>query len=399
MSLRWRRSDLAYCSNVHPGEQLEAVERTLLRSVAAVRARRGLEFCAGGMWLAESAVRALSDPRRRDAWRARLAEAGIELVTLNGFPFGNFHAESVKERVYAPDWSDPSRRAYTLALADLLAECLPPHAWEGTISTLPLGYRPSWTRARQATALTALAETARDLMEIAHRRGRVIRVCLEMEPCCVLERSEEAVRLFTSELPAAAARIGVGESLLAAHLGVCFDVCHQAVMFESMPDALARLHGAGVHVGKIQVSSALEAASPAQARAALARYDEPRYLHQVRARPDAGGDAAGTMDLAAALQPGELPEDVPWRVHFHVPIQAQTLADGALGTTRGEIGQVLDYLAREPAMRPQLEVETYTWHVLPAAERPADDEALVDGLAAELAWLESELSARDLLEQ
>jgi hypothetical protein len=235
-------------------------------------------------------------------------------------------------------------------------------------------------------------------MEIAHRRGRAIRLCLEMEPGCVLERSEEAVRLFTSELPAAAARVGVGESLLAAHLGICFDVCHQAVMFESMPDALARLHAAGVHVGKIQISSALEAASPVQARAALARYDEPRYLHQVRARPDAAGASAGTLDLADALQPGELPDDVPWRVHFHVPIQAATLADGALATTRDEIGNVLDYLASEPAMRPQLEVETYTWHVLPAAERPADDEALVDGLAAELAWLESELAARDLLE-
>jgi hypothetical protein len=129
MSLRWRRSDLAYCSNVHPGEQLEAVERTLVHSVAAVRVRRGLEVCAAGLWLAESAARTLSEPRRRDAWRARLADAGVELVTLNGFPFGNFHAERVKERVYAPDWSDPSRRAYTLALADLLAECLPPHAW------------------------------------------------------------------------------------------------------------------------------------------------------------------------------------------------------------------------------------------------------------------------------
>ena len=397
MSPRWRRSDLAYCSNVHPGEQIEAVERTLLRSVAAVRARRGLDTAASGLWLAEPAVRALADPERRERWHAALADAGIELITMNGFPYGNFHAESVKERVYVPDWSDPRRRAYTLALAELLAECLPAHAWEGTISTMPLGFQPSWTRARHAAALTALAETARALAELAQRQGRAVRVCLEMEPGCVLERSEQVEQLFTRDLPAAAASLGIGAAVLDAHLGVCFDICHQAVMFEDVQAALARLHAANVHVGKIQVSSALEAATPAQARTALAHYDEPRYLHQVRTGVLEDGTQDGAMDLGDALEPGKLPESVPWRVHFHVPIQAAALADGVLTTTRGEIGRVLDYLAREPALHPQLEVETYTWHVLPAAERPADDEALIDGLAAELTWLEGELGARGLL--
>jgi sugar phosphate isomerase/epimerase len=397
MSAGWRRSELAYCSNVHPGEQLDAVERTLLGRVAAVRARRGLATAASGLWLAEPAIRALDDPARRERWRGTLADAGIELITLNGFPYGNFHAESVKERVYTPDWSDPRRRDYTLALAALLAECLPKQAWEGTISTLPRGVQPSWTRARHAAALTALVETARELGELAQRHGHAIRVCLEMEPGCVLERSDQVVELFTRDLPAAAAKLGVGAALIDAHLGVCFDICHQAVMFEDVQASLARLAAANVHVGKIQVSSALEAALPAQARTALAQYDEPRYLHQVRTPPLADGSQSGVMDLGAALEADALPEDAPWRVHFHVPIQTDTLADGMLTTTRAEIGRVLDYLAREPALHPQLEVETYTWHVLPPDGRPADDEALIDGLAAELTWLEGELAARKLL--
>jgi len=396
MSGRWRRSELAYCTNVHPGEQLEAVERTLRTCVAGVRARRGLATAAGSVWLAEPAVRALLDPERRASWRAVLSDAGIELITLNGFAYGNFHAESVKQRVYAPDWSDPRRRDYTLALAELLADCLPSHAWEGTVSTLPLGFRTPWTRARHAAALAALAETARALGELAQRHGRAIRLCLEMEPGCVLERSADAVDLFTRELPAAGAAIGVGRDLLDAHLGVCFDICHQAVMFEDLPAALAQLHDANVQVGKIQVSSALEAPAPGQARTALACYDEPRYLHAVRSR-GADGDLQGAMDLGAALAPGALPETSTWRVHFHAPIHAEALADGTLATTRAEIDKVLDYLARAPAMHPQLEVESYTWHVLPPAERPADDEALLDGLAAEIQWLENALAARGLL--
>jgi len=296
-----------------------------------------------------------------------------------------------------PDWSDPRRRDYTLALAGLLAECLPPHAWEGTISTMPLGFQPTWTRARHAAALTALVAMARELGELAQRHGHAIRVCLEMEPGCVLERTDQVVELFTRDLPAAAAKLGVDAALLDAHLGVCFDICHQAVMFEDAQAALARLAAANVHVGKIQVSSALEAVLPAQARAALAHYDEPRYLHQVRTAPLADGTQAGVMDLGAALEPDGLPDSAAWRVHFHVPIQADALADGMLTTTRAEIGKVLDYLAREPGLHPQLEVETYTWHVLPPDVRPADDEALIDGLAAELAWLEGELAARKLL--
>ena len=212
----------------------------------------------------------------------------------------------------------------------------------------------------------------------------------------MLFRSVDAVDLFTRELPAAGAAIGVGRDLLDAHLGVCFDICHQAVMFEDLPAALAQLHDANVQVGKIQVSSALEAPAPAQARTALARYDEPRYLHAVRSR-GADGNLQSAMDLGAALAPGALPETSTWRVHFHAPIHAEALADGTLATTRAEIDKVLDYLAREPAMHPQLEVETYTWHVLPPAERPADDEALLDGLAAEIQWLENALAARGLL--
>ncbi len=392
----WRRSELAYCSNVHPGESAADVAGILPTWVAAVARVRGVARAGAGLWLSAAAA-AKIDGGGCDRFRERLATHGIELFTLNGFPYGGFHARSVKQRVYTPHWADPRRVEYTLALARILAECLPHDYDEGTISTLPLGFRPHWNEALHEQAAAALCRLAARLDELAQSHGRPIRVCLEMEPGGVLESTEQTVELFTKALPAAAKRLGIDTGAVERHLGVCYDVCHQAVMFEDPAESLSRLSDAEVTVGKVQISCALELARPgdeAQRRAA-AEFAEPRYLHQVRAR-GADGELVGSMDLPDALA-GQVPTDRPWRIHFHVPIQVDTLAEAALGTTQGEIGKVLDVLAAHRHWRPHLEVETYTWQVMPDDLRPHTDEELVAGLAAELTWLEDALRARDLL--
>lgn len=394
----WRPGDLMYCSNVHPAESAGAVEAAVGRHVAGVRKARGLETMAAGLWLSRSAAAELKAPPRLAAFAKCLQAHGIELATLNGFPYGGFHETRVKERVYQPDWADPARLDYTLDLAEILAACLPAGCAEGTISSLPLGARAGWTADKQRAAALNLAELARDLDGIRRRTGRPVRLCLEMEPDCALETSAEAVAFFQNDLARAAEELGVPPELPARHLGVCFDICHQAVMFEDIAESLVGFHRAGVAVGKIQVSSALEIQQPGEEDAlrALRRFDEPRYLHQVRTL--AGGVLQGAPDLPPALDGGALAKAAPWRVHFHVPIQAAGLSHPALGTTRPAILQALDFLKANPACRPHLEVETYTWQVLPEALRPQDEEALTLGITEELNWLEAQLNQRGLLE-
>jgi len=198
-----------------------------------------------------------------------------------------------------------------------------------------------------------------------------VRVCLEPEPECAIESTADALAFFAGPLARAGTR-----DLVARHLGVCFDTCHQAVMFEDLPSSLEALARAGVVVGKMQLSSALELPDPrnAEARAALMAYDEPRYLHQVRTP-----DRQGTPDLPEAF--ADLPADRPWRVHFHVPIDRQIL--GRVQTTRRELETAL---AARGGVR-ALEVETYTWSVLPLADRPRDAQSLADGIARELSWV------------
>jgi sugar phosphate isomerase/epimerase len=383
-----RTALVTYCANVHPGERLADVWAAL-DAAAAVRARLALERMAVGMWLSRPALDELVSAGAQSAAArvaGELASRGLEVFTFNGFPYGNFHAPVVKRAVYHPDWSTRERRAYTLALAEILALAMPRDLEVGTISTLPLAHREEAGPDTEAAALAQLCGLAVDLARLADRTGKRVRVVCEPEPGCLLETTSDAIRWWTEALPGAARRTGVPEHAVRDHLGLCFDTCHQAVAFEDPRASFDALAAAGVPVGKVQLSSALVIPDP-HARAgrdALARFAEPRFLHQVRARR-ADGDLAAADDLD---QVGDLPPG-PWRVHFHVPIHRAAV--GEVETTREFLRGALAWLRAPGRPLPHLEVETYTWSVLPEGERPSDHASLCAGIAAELAWVAAEL--------
>jgi sugar phosphate isomerase/epimerase len=378
---------LSYCANVHPGETLADVLAALRRFAGPVRRVLGVPSMGLGLWLSR---RALTELRAAgvDVLQDALAAEGLVAFTMNGFPYGNFQGAVVKREVYRPDAATDERREYLFELAEVLAALVPGNAAEATISTLPLGHREEMVGERLPAAARQLARLVADLAALRDRTGRSVRVCLEPEPGCVIETTAQAVRFFTETLPAA----GVPRDLVAAHLGVSFDTCHQAVQFESPEVSLAALAAAGVRVGKVQLSSALVVPQPSlgPSQAALARFDEPRFLHQVRCQVEEG-EIVGFDDLNEVSR---LPTSRPWRVHFHVPIHRELM--GVLSTTRSFLAETLRLIAAGavPGALPHLEVETYTWSVLPDGERPADDEGLIRGLAAEMRFVVDALAAR-----
>jgi sugar phosphate isomerase/epimerase len=371
--LRLRHPDgsllhLAYCSNVHPADDLDGVAAQLERYAARVRERLEAPVLGVGLWVAAPA---LADTAAAERLRAQLDRLGLEVVTLNGFPYTAFHAPVVKLEVYRPNWADVQRRDYTLGLARLLARLLPDDVAEGSISTLPLGWRTEWDEADQAAGKLALEQVAFGLAEIEDETGKRIRLALEPEPGCTIETVAQASEFLAGLAP--------------EWIGLCLDACHLAVQFESADGAVAQLAEAGVPVVKAQVSSALRVPVPggAEGRAFLDDFAEPRFLHQVR--ECVHGRVAGTDDLPEALD-GGLPAATEWRVHFHVPVHA------AEHTTQDELEATLAALAGGPApVTRHLEVETYTWGVLP--DGPGGDDGLVEGLAAELAWTRDRLVA------
>ncbi|WP_405537795.1 metabolite traffic protein EboE [Streptomyces sp. NBC_00075] len=385
--MRFRHPDgtpvhLAYCSNVHQAEDLAGVVAQLAAYAEPVRERLGVGRLGIGLWLARTAVTELAaDEGALRTLRAELAARGLETVTLNAFPYEGFHREVVKKDVYLPDWADPARLAYTLDCARVLAALLPDDARRGSVSTLPLAWRTPWEDERADGARRALDQLATGLRELESETGRRIRVGFEPEPGCVVETTTQAVREFAD--------------VDRDYLGVCLDACHLAVQFEEPGEALGRLTDAGLPVVKLQASCAVEAPDPTdpQAVAALRELAERRFLHQTRTVAE--GKVVGVDDLPDALDDDGLPATgsaTPWRTHFHAPLHAEPAPP--LRTTTGALTGVLAGLLGGPtATCDHIEVETYTWTVLPD---PHTD--LAAGIAAELAWARDRLTGLGLKE-
>ncbi|MGY1501091.1 metabolite traffic protein EboE [Streptomyces sp. QTS52] len=374
---------LAYCSNVHQAEDLAGVIAQLGAHAEPVRQRLGVGRLGIGLWLARTAVTELAaDEEALTTLKRELAARGLETVTLNAFPYEGFHREVVKKDVYLPDWADPARLDYTLDCARVLAALLPDDARRGSVSTLPLAWRTPWPTERADTARRALDQLASGLAELESDTGRRIRVGFEPEPGCVVETTTQAVREFAD--------------VDRDYLGVCLDACHLAVQFEEPGEALGRLADAGLPVVKLQASCAVEAPDPTdpRARTALRELAERRFLHQTRTVND-DGTVVGVDDLPDALDGDGLPAvgvDSPWRTHFHAPLHAEP--EPPLRTTADQLTTVLTGLLGGPsAVCDHIEVETYTWSVLP---RPPAD--LAAGVAAELTWARDRLTGLGLKE-
>ncbi|MET9189410.1 metabolite traffic protein EboE [Streptomyces tendae] len=382
--MRFRHPDgstvhLAYCTNVHPAETLDGVLAQLRDHCEPVRKRLGRDRLGIGLWLARDAAHALvTDPAALRGLRTELDRRGLEVVTLNGFPYEGFGAEEVKYRVYKPDWADPERLEHTTSLARLLAGLLPDDVTDGTISTLPLAWRTAYDETRADKARAALVTLAERLDALQDLTGRSIRIGLEPEPGCVVETTHDALAPLTA--------------IAHDRIGVCVDTCHLATSFEDPHTALDALAAARVPVVKSQLSAALHADHPADpaVREALAAFAEPRFLHQTRTTTPSGG-LHGTDDLDEALADGgPLPDTAPWRAHFHVPLHAAPVAP--LTSTLPVLKTALTRLVGGPhPLTRHLEVETYTWQALPPELRPRARAQLTDGIAAELTL------ARDLL--
>ncbi len=394
------RFHLTYCSNIHAGETWPEVEQTLRSALPRIRERLGATGpFAIGLRLSARAAEALDSPEALAAFRAFLRQGDYYVPTINGFPYGAFQGQRVKEAVYSPDWSDDRRLAYTNRLARILAALIADHddLW-GSISTIPCAFR-----ARVASGDAPLADIAARLLSHAaylvslrHSTGRTISLALEPEPMCYLESIDDTTEffntyLFAPEAIAAAARdSGVPMTVddVRRHVGVCLDACHMAVEFEDPESALRQLAASGIRIGKVQLSSGLRVQANADAFPidALTRFAEDTYLHQVVERRQTS--LVRYVDLPAALAAHRTEVDDPpleWRVHFHVPIFLETLTE--FDTTQAYLASFLDLVKREP-IATCLEVETYTWDVLPPEYRATD---VCSAIARELAWVRARL--------
>lgn len=392
---------LTYCTNIHAADGWTAVFENLRRYAPGLKRRFAPDAPFGiGLRLSARDARELLDGHL-DGFREWLAREGLYVAIINGFPFGAFHRAVVKADVYAPAWTDEERVRYTLDLVEILAALLPA-GLDGGVSTAPLSYK-AWLPASDTdgwrVATTNVVRVATAMARLRRERGIDVHLDIEPEPDCSIENTDETLAFFDQWLlpigvPILARDLGVSEdearASLLHHVRVCFDCCHFAVEYEDPLVALDRLASRGIRIGRIQLSSALRVAMPpdahGQARLTdrLRPFDDATYLHQVIARRSDRLEHFPDLGDAIAACRGDCGSE--WRIHFHVPLFTRDY-DG-LESTQDYVRTVID-AARARRVTTHLEIETYTWDVLPGALKID----LLESIAREYVWVVERLRA------
>lgn len=393
---------LTYCTNVHAAESWTDTQQKLIDYLPAVKKQVCPDSRFGvGLRLSAIAATELKQEAQLQAFQSWLDENDLYVFTLNGFPYGQFHGGRVKDQVYAPDWRTDARMAYTQDLIHILTRLLPADV-KGSISTLPASYKPWFlhdcdlTAPRERSA-DNLASIALLLWETEQTTGKLIRIGLEPEPDGLVEDTDEFITYFERFLVPAVVRkahqqnmqANRAEEIVRRYIGICFDTCHSSVQYEQPSAALSKLSSSGIAVTKLQISSAVKARWESQSEkqhvlASLRELGDPVYLHQVRERR-ADGSLFHFTDLPAALELGARTNNAEWRVHFHVPVFLSNY--GSLSSTNEDTAACID-LCLKNGWCDHLEIETYTWDVLP----PDLKTALVPSITQEFNWTRNQIS-------
>lgn len=401
--MRLVHGHLSYCTNIHAGESWAEHFEALKKHFPVIKTGVSPDRAMGmGLRLSNSASLDILQAGQLVAFKKWLSENDAYVFTMNGFPYGDFHHAVVKDQVHAPDWTTNERLNYTLRLFDILAELIPDGV-DGGISTSPLSYKywfPNKQLAEKAmlNATHHVISVAEHLFRIKERQGISLHLDIEPEPDGLLETGLEFIQWFENYLlPLAKAllppRLQITEddaiACIREHICLCYDVCHFAIGYEPMSDILEDLSAKGIRIGKVQISAALKAMMPAEddlrkeITDAFSQYQEPTYLHQVVARKS-DCSLVRYRDLPEALNDAANKDVEEWRAHFHVPVFAEDL--GLLHSTRSDISDILKRYKSIP-FTDHLEVETYTWEVLPESLKLPIDQSII----RELNWVKAEL--------
>ncbi len=390
---------LTYCTNIHAGKNWAEDFEILKQNLPVIKRSIAPDQALGiGLRVSEAASLQLIHPLALTEFKQWLKANNAYVFTINGFPYGDFHHTVVKENVHRPDWTTTARKDYTIRLFKILEALLPPDM-DGGISTSPLTYRHWFASTAQAaeakdSATLNIIEVLKELHSIYEEKGILMHLDVEPEPDGMLETGEEYISWFEEDLlrlgvPALISSLGLSAAAAAAsikrHLCLCYDVCHFSIGYENHAAVLKKLREKGLRVGKIQISAALKASlsgSPdekLQIKGAFGKFNESTYLHQVVAKKS-DSSLIRYPDLPQALDDFDHADVEQWRAHFHVPISLKDI--GLLESTQSDILELLQ-LQKEQSFTNHLEVETYTWEVLPESIKLPISQSIIN----ELKWV------------
>lgn len=389
---------LTYCTNIHAGESWDDHFVALQQNIPGIKKRISKNQPFGiGLRLSNQASLQLGKQESLVSFKDWLKKEDCYVFTMNGFPYGGFHHTKVKDAVHTPDWTTSERTAYSIRLFNILKELLP-EGMQGGISSSPLSYK-HWHGAGQQKEVLEMTtnnilRVIEHLIKVRKETGKLLHLDIEPEPDGLLESGPEFIKWYEQYLlPMGSVYLGSqlaltseqSEQAIKSHLQLCYDVCHFAVGYEDHAAVIKELREKNINVGKIQISAALKANMPGDQTQresviqAFRQFNESTYLHQVVARLE-DGTFNRYPDLPEALNDAGNTLTKEWRSHFHVPLFVEDY--GLLKSTQDDIRRVLSIQCNNPFTQ-HLEVETYTWEVLPDALKVP----LAESIIREMEWV------------
>ena len=351
---------LSYCTNIHPAESWAEIREALFTCVPRIRQElaamdsplKDLPLGIGLRLSARAAAELLETPHAVETLKSWLEDQGARVETLNGFPYGNFHGQRVKERVFQPDWTTPERFEYTCNLFRILALIGDEQADRLTVSTLPASH--SWFHADEERIFSRLDAMSGFLDVLGRQTGRLMQLGLEPEPFGHFHDTDGAIRFFNglrnrSRRP----------ELIERHLGLTYDTCHFAILREEPEFTLSAWEENNIALCKVQFSNALECRICGEEDLErLRQFDDGVYFHQTSILhregsmlfPDLPNALAYGRDYAEEIR------DSQWRIHYHIPLYASP--EPPLKSTEEFILKTHNVLRGRKGPQPHLEVET-----------------------------------------
>jgi hypothetical protein len=388
---------LSYSTLVHLGDTWAEMNASLREFVPQVKARVSPDapFAVSLRISAASAKTITDSPEERKLLAEFLAKEDLYVYTVNAFPYGPFKGELVMERVYEPDWTTDERVNYTNSVADILAE-ISPAGVNPSIQTAPLAFKPNVAGESYIKTFTSnVFRVVAHLHDLEALTGRRVKLAIEPEPACYLETTDETIVWFKDRIYSAAgvrelsqiAGIPLSESegALRRYLGIVFDIGHQSVGFEDITESLSKLTNAGIPIFKLQEAASLWVEDVTHEKIKELRgFTNTIYLSQTSLKQN--GKITKFLNLGEALDAYEAnPVPTEMRTHFHVPVFLEEL--GPFRTTRFGVQEALK-MHRATPLSDHLEIETYTWDVLPPELKSGD---IIDYVSREIEFVRNEL--------
>ncbi|HFL8819312.1 MAG TPA: metabolite traffic protein EboE [Candidatus Azoamicus sp. OHIO2] len=369
-----QNKSLTYCSNIFKEQDITKLLKILTDYVFFIRKHFKCKYIGLGLCVSNTLINNVLNIHNLSYLRTWLIKYNLYISSINGFVYKSFHTKKIKEHIHYPDWTSSKRVDYTKKIIYFLSAALTKMT-DVSISTSPLSFK-TWIRRKNAKYIffkssVNILYVLQLLINMYKNKKHYIHLDIEPEPYCLLESVNDFLYFFIKWLiPNSKLYLHLLDkknkaSYLRKYINLCYDICHFSVNYYNHIDIIKSIVLNKIKVGKIQVSSALEATITNDNYKIIMKellfLNKSKFLHQNTLVTENKIFINKHIDLNYEVLKGFC-NDTKLRIHCHMPLHL-TKYRSYLDTTTNESKDVFLTLLKCIKIK-HIEIETYTYDIL-----------------------------------